>query len=203
MAVLVSPPLSVYQWNILVPRNIKTPPRCIWWLQIELLVFVFGSFQLGLPRKAPQTSWKVIANGAGELGVLPSFRHAMHLGVIFCKFCNQKGFFRSPFLCISCIYKMSKPLPVAKGWQLQWEGVLTFHTSIVKRQWEGVLKYGFYASFLNSNFFVYFSSFVSCGTPKNNHTYHLPITWISKSLQKQTNHLFWNGKGFWRFVPLY
>jgi len=37
----------------------------------------FGSFQLGLPSKVPQTPRKVVANGAGDLGVyFPSFRHA-------------------------------------------------------------------------------------------------------------------------------
>ena len=39
---------------------------------------VVGSFQLGLPSKVPQIPWKVIANGARDLGVhFSSFRHAL------------------------------------------------------------------------------------------------------------------------------
>ena len=41
----------------------------------------------------------------------------------FLQILQPKGFFRSLFLCISCIYETSKPLPVAKERQSQWEGV--------------------------------------------------------------------------------
>ena len=50
----------------------------------------------------------------------------------FLQILQPKRVFRSLFLCISCIYETSKPVPVAKGWQLQWERVLTFRTLIVK-----------------------------------------------------------------------
>ena len=60
-----------------------------------------------------------------------------------------------------------------------------------------------YLKIIFGNFLVSFSSFGSCGSPKNTNTGHLPMTWISKAFQKQTNHNFCNGKGFWRFVPLY
>ena len=43
----------------------------------------------------------------------------------FLQILQPKGVFWSPFLCISCIYKLSKPLPVANEWHLQWAGVLT------------------------------------------------------------------------------
>ena len=88
----------------------------------------------------------------------------------FLQILQPKGVFRSLFLCISCIYETSKPLPVAKGWQLQWEGVLTFRTLIVKAMGR-CFQLGIYASYLNSNFLVNFSSFGTCGTPKNTDTY--------------------------------
>ena len=37
---------------------------------------------------------------------------------------EPKGVFRSLFLCIYCIYKLSKPLLVPNEWKLEWEGVL-------------------------------------------------------------------------------
>ena len=58
----------------------------------------------------------------------------------FLQVLQPKGVFWSPFLCISCIYKSSKPLPVANEWQLQWEGVQTICTLIVNAMGRGFQK---------------------------------------------------------------
>ena len=55
----------------------------------------------------------------------------------FLQILQPKGVFWSPFLCISCIYKLSKPLPVANEWQLQWEGVLTICSSLLNAMGRG------------------------------------------------------------------
>ena len=60
---------------------------------------VFGSFQPGLPRKVPQSPWKVITNGKANLGVhFPSFRHALEAiwGSFSASFVTKRGF-QKPF----------------------------------------------------------------------------------------------------------
>ena len=58
------------------------------------------------------------------------------MGVVFCKFCDQKGFSAA----IYCFYKSSKPLPVANEWQTQREGVLTICALIVNAMGRGFQK---------------------------------------------------------------
>ena len=71
---------------------------------------VFGSFQPGLPRKVPQSLWKVITNGKANLGVhFPSFRHALEAiwGSFSASFAPKRGFQKpfSPYFLLLQIFK--------------------------------------------------------------------------------------------------
>ena len=71
---------------------------------------VFGSFQPGLPRKVPQSPWKVITNGKANLGVhFPSFRHALEAiwGSFSASFAPKRGFQKpfSPYFLLLQIFK--------------------------------------------------------------------------------------------------
>ena len=88
-----------------------------------------------------QTPWKWLPIGQWIWGSIsyPSRMLWWPFRGRFLQILKPKGVFWSPFLCISCIYKLSKPLPVANEWQLQWEGVLTICTLIVNAMGRGVL----------------------------------------------------------------
>ena len=101
-AIIFSPhPLSVTDVTLHYHISSKSPkPLFGAFGQTEKTGFkVFGSFQPGLPRKVPQSLWKVITNGKANLGVhFPSFRHALEAiwGSFSASFAPKRGF-QKPF----------------------------------------------------------------------------------------------------------
>ena len=88
---------------------------------------VFCSFHLALPSKIPQSHEKWLPMGQGIQRSIfhPSGMVWRPFRGCFLQILETKGVCRSLFLCIYCIYKTSKPLPVPNVWKLGREVFLT------------------------------------------------------------------------------
>ena len=119
--------------TISVPKRQNPLPLLLVKLRNRALKFLVH-FSLVCLGECPKLHEKWLPIGQGIWGSIshPSGMLWRPFRGHFLQILQPKGVFRSLFLCISCIYETSKPLPVAKEWQSQWEGVLTFRTLIVK-----------------------------------------------------------------------
>ena len=90
-------------------------------------LFIFCLFGFSLLNKVfTKASEKWLRMGRGTCRTIS---HALSMVIslfgLFCEVFAMKSCFQRPFSSISCIFNLSKHLPIAKKWQIQWEGVLT------------------------------------------------------------------------------
>ena len=138
-----------FPWPLVVHNRYKYPkPLFGAFGQTEKTGFkVFGSFQPGLPRKVPQSLWKVITNGKANLGVhFPSFRHALEAiwGSFSASFAPKRGFqkpFSPYFLHLQIVKTPSRCKWVANAPGRGFDDLWLYSKCTGKGfwQWEGVL----------------------------------------------------------------